>query len=236
MEKNVNTEILQDLIYSKFSNYQDFINACALRGFKPAMPTVKSWFGKNKDGARSPSVKNLPIIAEVLDVDMEVLLTHSNISKTREKIYKIPILEMPTGCGAMGEFDPSFAVVKEVDIPKVFIEQRYPSHKHLRIFKCFGDSMQPKYNSGDFVIVDMVDGRSFIKIDGIYVFRLDKAVYIKRLTFMPNKIMARSINPDYESFEISENEIESGLFEVLGKTCGRIAFEDGLLLDNQGIY
>lgn len=233
--KNVNTEKLQDLIYSKFPNYQDFINACSIKGYKPSMSSVKSWFGNNPSGTRSPAMKFLPVIAEVLGVSMEELLTHSTSSKIAEQIFKIPIFEMPTGCGAMGEFDPSFAVVKEVDIPKVFIEQRYPSPKHLRIFKCFGDSMQPKYNSGDFVIVDMVDGRNFIKIDGIYVFRLDKAVYIKRLTFMPNKIMARSINPDYESFEISENEIESGLFEVLGKTCGRIAFEDGLLLDNQYI-
>ncbi|MFX3627611.1 S24 family peptidase [Campylobacter sp. LH-2024] len=119
--------------------------------------------------------------------------------------------------------DPSFAVTKEVDIPKIFIEQKYPDPKHLKIFKCFGDSMQPKYNSGDFVIVDMVNGRDFIKIDGIYVFRFDKAVYIKRLTFMPDKIMAKSINPDYESFEITKKDIKDGLFEnfrqTLWKNC-----------------
>ncbi|MBZ7974607.1 S24 family peptidase [Campylobacter molothri] len=236
MVKNVDTKKLQELIYSKFLNYQEFINACSIKGYKPSMSSVKSWFGNNLSGTRSPSIKNLPIIAEVLNVNMEELLTHSSASKSTLSTLKIPIFEMPTGCGAMGEFDPSFAVTKEVDIPKIFIEQKYPDPKHLRIFKCFGDSMQPKYNSGDFVIVDMVNGRNFIKIDGIYVFRFDKAVYIKRLTFMPDKIMAKSINPDYESFEITKKDIKDGLFEILGKPCGRIAFEDGLLLDNQGIY
>lgn len=235
LNKNVNTKKLQELIYANFSSYQDFINACSIKGYKPSMSSVKSWFGNNINGTRSPSIKNLPIIAEVLNVNMEELLTYSTASKLEQNSLKIPIFEMPAGCGAMGEFDPSFTIIKNVEIPKIFIEQKYPNPKHLRIFKCFGDSMQPKYNSGDFVIVDMIEGRNFIKIDGIYVFKLDKTIYVKRLTFMPNKIIAKSINPEYESFEITQSEIESGLFEILGKTCGKIAFEDGLLLDSQGI-
>lgn len=235
INKNVDTKKLQELIYSKFSNYQDFINACSIKNYKPSMSSVKSWFGNNPNGTRSPSLKHLHIIADILEIPMEELLTHSTHSKLASQILKIPVFETPAGCGSMGEFDSKFSMVREVDMPKIFFEQMYPNPEHLMIFKCFGDSLYPKYNSGDFVIVDMVNGRNFIKIDGIYVFRLEEIIYVKRLTFTPDKIVAKSINPDYENFEINKNYIGSDLFEILGKVCGRITFEEGLLLENQRI-
>lgn len=42
-------------------------------------------------------------------------------------------------------------------------------------------------------------------MDGICVFKLKEIIYVKRLTFTPDRIVAKNINPDYEDFEINKD-------------------------------
>lgn len=93
---------------------------------------------------------------------------------------------------------------------------------NLRIVTGFGPSMQPMFNPGDPILVD--SGVKSVVADGIYFFRVGQEGFIKQLQKIPTadgmKYVAKSKNPDYDSFEITEDMD----FEVLGKVirvwCG----------------
>ena len=67
------------------------------------------------------------------------------------------------------------------------------------------ESMQPTFKAGDFLLVDTLETN--IK-DGVYVFRINDRLFIKRLQVLPDKIMAISDNAKYLPFDIDTNEVE----------------------------
>lgn len=78
-----------------------------------------------------------------------------------------------------------------------------------------GDSMYPTLKDGSLMIVKRV--RDFCG-DGVYVFRVNGQVMVKRLQFQPTKIIFKSDNAQfYEPWELTHNEIESTDFEILGQ-------------------
>lgn len=99
----------------------------------------------------------------------------------------------------------------------------YTLARNLCIVTGFGPSMRPLFNPGDPLLVDR--GVTGVSADGIYFFRIGKEGYIKQLQKLPrpgNGVIyrAKSMNPDYDPFDIDE----SYDFEVLGKVirvwCG----------------
>ena len=97
--------------------------------------------------------------------------------------------------------------------------------------------MEPKIKNNDLLIVDMVFGRDFVKVPGIYVVRVGDVVYIKRCEFLGNgDVKLISLNPKYPIYQPMKDD---GLeYEILGIVCGRIhseIYNNGLLLTDQGI-
>ncbi|MDA0130006.1 helix-turn-helix domain-containing protein [Vibrio sp. MarTm2] len=77
-----------------------------------------------------------------------------------------------------------------------------------------GDSMSPTLKNQSIVMVNRVDGFSN---DGIYVFRFDGRLMVKRIQFLPHGIKVVSDNPAYEPWELSKKDIQSADFEIIGE-------------------
>ncbi len=77
-----------------------------------------------------------------------------------------------------------------------------------------GDSMSPTLKNQSIVMVNRVDGFS---TDGVYVFRYDGRLMVKRLQFLPHGIKVVSDNPAYEAWEINKQDFVSADFEIVGE-------------------
>nr|WP_217905062.1 S24 family peptidase [Vibrio vulnificus] len=77
-----------------------------------------------------------------------------------------------------------------------------------------GDSMAPTLKNQSIVMVNRVDGFS---TDGIYVFRYDNRLMVKRLQFLPNGIKVVSDNSSYEAWELGKKYMEGADFEIIGE-------------------
>ena len=95
--------------------------------------------------------------------------------------------------------------------------------------------MLPEFNDGDYILVEMLGGRDYIKRPSIYLVRLSDVVYIKRIEFLPNNdIRLISINPTYPPFLASETGYE---WEILGAVYGKISVKlgSGFQFASQGV-
>ncbi|MGR5364248.1 LexA family transcriptional regulator [Vibrio mediterranei] len=77
-----------------------------------------------------------------------------------------------------------------------------------------GDSMTPTLKNQSIVMVNRKDGFSN---DGIYVFRYDGRLMVKRLQFLPNGIKVVSDNTAYEPWELQKVDLHSADFEIIGE-------------------
>jgi len=77
-----------------------------------------------------------------------------------------------------------------------------------------GDSMNPTLKNQSIVMVNRVNGFS---TDGVYVFRYDNRLMVKRIQFLPKGIKVVSDNPAYEAWELTKEDIKSADFEIIGE-------------------
>lgn len=91
------------------------------------------------------------------------------------------------------------------------------SHDSVALISVVGDSMEPRLSSGDTVLVDLRAGSEMFS-DGIHVIRLDEALLVKQVQRLPGRVFKiRSLNSDYESFEIRATEEEDRDFAIIGR-------------------
>lgn len=78
--------------------------------------------------------------------------------------------------------------------------------KNLCIVTGFGPSMRGMFNPGDPLLCDR--GVTTVEVDGVYFFRVGEHGFIKMLQRIPTPagliIRAKSKNPDYDPFDITE--------------------------------
>lgn len=124
--------------------------------------------------------------------------------------------------GGMGDgkllLDDQPGVIKSWHVDNEWLRQNVRQHtgaQNLCIVTGFGPSMRPMFNPGDPLLVDR--GVTVCETDAIYFFRIGKHGFIKALQRIPvgNSLVirAKSKNPDYDPFDITEDMD----FAVLGK-------------------
>ena len=208
----------------------DLLDFLRLKGQAVSIDTIKGWFRKN--APKNPSDEKIALIANFLCVDIIKI-----IEKQKElEIFtspKIDVLDMVGGFGAEVYIDSDFKVSRRINMPQEFLGKISP--KYAKIIQCYGDSMMPEFNDGDFMLVEMLDGRDYIKRAGIYLVKINNTIYIKRVEFMPdNDIKLISINPAYPPFTASSTGYD---WEILGCVYGRISIKiaSGFQFSSQGI-
>lgn len=214
---------------------QDLANFLSDNGILTSVDVVKFWFRKDDERRVSPELPKISLIGDLLKMDAnQMLLGFDNIkTPLKNEVLQIPVFDMVAGFGTEGVLDPSFKATQKIKLPHEFlgsIDERY-----VRLIRCLGDSMSPEFLDGDFMLIEMLENRAFIKRAGIYLVRLNDIVYIKRVEFLPNNdIKLISINPAYPPFTASSTGYE---WEILASVYGKISVKigSGFQFDSQNI-
>lgn len=181
------------------------------RELAEALKVSPSSISMYETGNREPDFETLEMFCNFFNVDIEYMLgksykTTKNID-TQPKGYKIPVL------GEVAAGVPIEAVEDIIDYEEIPIE--WKSKGDFFALQIKGDSMQPKMDSGDVVIVrKQSDADSGDTV--IVVVNGDSAT-CKKIKKQSNGLMLIPTNPNYETIFYSKEDIESLPVTIIGK-------------------
>ena len=186
---------------------------------KLTQPAISHWLNNKK----KPNLEKAQELAQIFGVSVDYLLNNSSVMTNSAPFHNIDVFEMVAGFGTEGYLDSDFRVEAQIALPSEFLGNISP--KYAKIIRCLGDSMEPEFSDGDYMMIEMLANRNYIKRAGIYLVRLDNIIYIKRAQFLPNNdIKLISINPNYPPFTASSTGYE---WEILACVFGRISVKIG---------
>ncbi|CAH7219986.1 Transcriptional regulator [Vibrio chagasii] len=121
-------------------------------------------------------------------------------------------VEVSAGHGALVERDEEST---EIVFSEKFISKSIGVNPNeVFLMPVRGDSMAPTLKNQALVMVHKVDEFSG---DGVYVFRFDGQLMVKRLQFMPKIIKVVSDNPTYENWELLKDDLKNEDFQIIGE-------------------
>ena len=121
-------------------------------------------------------------------------------------------MEVSAGHGALVERDEEST---EIVFSEKFISKSIGVNPNeVFLMPVRGDSMAPTLKNQALVMVHKVDEFSG---DGVYVFRFDGQLMVKRLQFMPKVIKVVSDNPTYENWELLKDDLKNEDFQIIGE-------------------
>ncbi len=164
----------------------------------------KSTFTVWKSGKSKSYKKYIEKIAEFFQVSTDTLLYHSksesNIAGvfSQDKIYRIPVFAtVSAGFGSYAEDDI-------VDYLPMLIDNPYDVDDTIAI-KVKGDSMYPKIEDGDIIVVRKQES---VDSGDIAVMLLDgEEGLVKKVVYGPTWIELHSLNPDYKTRRFDNEEV-----------------------------
>lgn len=196
------------------------------RGYKITVPTIYGY----ESGQRQPSVSYISGLVDVYDANPMWLLQGQgemfmneddkfkssmpkNLDLTNIKFIPVVDLDLSAGYGSIKE---EIEATKDfISFGKGWLRKNITANiNDIVIFSVRGDSMDggsSRIKNGSLVMVD-TSTKGYLN-DGIYAIRLNDAFFIKRLQYLPNKILVKSDNPIYEPFEI---DLKSDNFSIIG--------------------
>ncbi len=149
----------------------------------------------------------------------------SNVSKvvplTEVKEWcELPVFDVHAAAGA-GSLVHSEYQIEQLIIPTSLLAEFGLSPANASIIYVDGNSMEPTLSHKDRLLVDTRELQHPVT-DGVYVIRIDDAVYVKRLKWnIPKGIYnVVSDNPEHESFEINHNNGRN--FKIIGKAVAPV--------------
>ncbi|MDB1122825.1 LexA family transcriptional regulator [Vibrio algarum] len=172
-------------------------------------------------------------LAKVLEISPKTIYTWKERDKIPEKIFlkarhlsqkgSFPLkngmisltyfdVEASAGHGSLVEIEAS----SDMNFSEKYLrEELHVNPSDVFLMRAKGDSMYPTLKDGSLLMVKRVE--DFCG-DGVYVFRVNGQVMVKRLQFQPTKITFKSDNAQfYEPWELTHIEIETIDFEILGQ-------------------
>lgn len=172
--------------------------------------TVAVYKWLNGDG--EPTNERLERLAEFFNVTPGYLRygeVGTDVPQTIEldsDTISIPVLDVRGACGAGGALSPTVSLVKMLRVAREWLSSRLPSWasvSYLHIITADGDSMLPKIDHGDFVIVD--SSITSITADAVYAIQYSGSVFIKRIQSHPDgTVMLISDNEAYKPIVVSD--------------------------------
>lgn len=170
-------------------------------------PTVSEWEHQKKD----PSGERLLRLAELFRVDPGIVLGYQigekEIEASSTDALRIPVLGIiPAGI-------PLEAITDIIDWEEIPAAMTKGEQEYFAL-QVKGSSMYPEYRDGDVVIVRKQETCESGQ-DVVAMVNTDDATF-KRFKRTPKGIMLQAINPDYESYVYTNNEIKSLPVRVLG--------------------
>ncbi|WP_027696723.1 helix-turn-helix domain-containing protein [Vibrio litoralis] len=152
--------------------------------------------------------------------EAEITPLHSNAGEMREltslEVEPIPVYNVYAACGFGSLVDTEYQI-RTTYLPSDMLRRFGLCTKTGRIITCQGDSMEDTLSDGDEVLVDIRELDHPVK-NGVYVVRIGKHVFIKRLKY---NILAESYDvvsdntEEYDPFTLTKQQLEE--FAIEGK-------------------
>lgn len=144
----------------------------------------------------------------------------SNVSKivplTEVKDWcELPVFDVHAAAGA-GSLVHSEWQIEKLIIPASLLTELGLTQNDASIIYVHGDSMEPTLSDRDRLLVDIREQQHPVA-NGVYVIRIDEAVYVKRLKWNIAKGLYEVVsdNPEYDTFEIDHTNGRN--FKIIGK-------------------
>jgi len=149
---------------------------------------------------RKLSENDRRILAKYFGISEELLggpAPSASAERRPQRMCSVPVLPLGASAGA-GAIDPV-----EQPSSSISFDDRWLRHLGVRpgrvsIIRVEGDSMTPTLCDGDEIMIDHDDGAERLR-EGLYVFRMDGVLMVKRLTLGPRRgqLCVSSDNPTY---------------------------------------
>lgn len=170
----------------------------------------KSWEGYEA-GNSLPGGEVLSNLAQA-DIDINWVLT-GQVNKTENSI-NIYDVEFSAGCGSIINQEN---IISTLVLPEDFFDIYGIPKKFAAGVKVRGDSMQPRLYDKDIAVLDL-SIRQF-KNDGTYAFEYDGGCFIKKLQLAGDKLKVISLNAEYSSWDIEQEDLLHIVGQVKAAIC-----------------
>jgi len=195
---------------------------------------------KYRQGNRTPDPIMIELICEIININEQDLFPNAiskkekialeMIKKPSEKLISVMkqyaptvgqnSVEIPLYCeavaGAGEAFYPEYLEeASKVTVAKQFLNGVNP--KYLMFFRIVGDSMKQTILPNDWVLIELVAGRHFSLIGGIYLIDVDGSIQIKRLEFNDGEGKNIDIISDNENIPNKNTKKDNLEIKIIGK-------------------
>lgn len=172
-----------------------------------------SSFTKYVQGAAEPGAFKAARIAKVLGVNLQWLLTGEGVPNAAAGGYVgVPIYDVRLAAGT-ASFADGGQVIGEAPFDFSLLRQLGRTNGDgLGVLEAEGDSMEPTISDGARVLVDLKDVRLR---EGIFAFRFDDELRVKRLRRTGDGVEILSDNKHYEPERLEGPDLER--FAVIGR-------------------
>ena len=171
--------------------------------------------------SKNPRQDNVEKIAKALGVTSDWLWRGGDLEKVSNVVtpnlpnrkkgdIDIPQYDVAGSMGP-GKVAPSdyIETIRNITVRHEYLREQgvsYSRSENLAVVTGFGESMKKTFSSGDPLIIDK--GVNEVVMDGIYLFSLDGALYIKRLQRLPKMIRMISDNDAFPPYDIKGAELD----------------------------
>lgn len=124
-----------------------------------------------------------------------------------------PRIPLTAAAGSLSEATRGVTLEECEQMPVI---SQLPSYDFTMFIK--GDSMSPKYESGDEIACRWINQARFIQWGKIHVLDTTQGIIVKKVYDDSDKIRCVSINPEYPPFSIPKEDIHS-MSIVIGALC-----------------
>jgi phage repressor protein C with HTH and peptisase S24 domain len=178
-----------------------------------------------------PTADRLALISDCTGVSVAWLVTgagepypsRSQTLAPDDDLVRLPLYEITAGAGNGLCVDESDGL-EMIAFRESWLRQKFrTSAQGLHLIYVRGESMEPTLRSGDIILLDT---KATEVSEGIYVLRIDTALFVKRLHLLPGgQLQVSSDNPAYESFVIDLRDPPDD-FAVIGRTLWSLRSHD----------
>lgn len=140
-------------------------------------------------------------------VDSEEMKLLAEAYDNEEELIIIDVLNVEASAGSGSTGDLVEVVKKLHYVPEQFYTYfRGMNPDNIRVINVRGDSMQPTFNAGDMIFVDI--STCYFDGDGVYVFNYKGDLFVKRLQNLGDRLLVLSDNSAYTNWDISEENYD----------------------------
>jgi len=147
-------------------------------------------------GKRKPKTWDIKKFSDTLGVDLEAN------NKTKFDGITVDLLDVSDFESTSVSTEPSLVSSFTLD-KHLFLESFGYEPKHsMKMSAVMGDSMAPTICNRELVLIDTESNEL---TDGIFMFRIDRTVYLRRIQTLPSRTVSTCDNPAFVSFDLPDD-------------------------------